>query len=228
MAAMHQPHIAGEVRAVRLGLPPISITRKRRQSDQPLRFGFVAGFQGNKGIWHVLDAAASLKEEGLSFELHIWGPYQEGGAGEIAARGLEDRVFLHGMYQREEIWRVYTEMDVALMATTVCEPFGRVPIEAATVGVPTIAPAIGGITESIHDDTDGLLYRFRDSNHLKHQMRRVLEEKGLVERLVSGLRPAPGIGSMALAIEEFYFSVLGRAQEPALIPIEQFRIAAHH
>jgi len=131
------------------------------------------------------------------------------------------------MYRSEEIWRVYSEIDVALMATTVCEPFGRVPIEAASVGVPTIAPAVGGITESIRDDVDGLLYTFRDSDDLKRQMQRVLEEKGLVERLVEGLQPPPEVESMAVAIEEFYLSTLGRARQSAFGREEPLRQVAH-
>jgi len=229
MAEIHNPHVRGAVLGVRLGLPPASIDRKRRQADQPLRFGFIGGFQPNKGIWHVLDAAESLKRAGLAFELHIWGPNQEEGARAIAARCLEDRVTLRGMYQREEIWQVYAEIDVALMATTVCEPFGRVPMEAAAVGVPTIAPAIGGITESIRDNVDGLLYGFRDPDHLKVQMKRILEEDGLLERLAEGLRPAPDIREMALAIEEFYLSLLSRrrSEHPEFKVIQPVRRAAH-
>ena len=80
------------------------------------------------------------------------------------------------------------------------------------MGVPTIAPAIGGITESIRDNVDGLLYTFRDADHLRRQMQRALEENGLVERLAEGLSRAPDIKTMAFAIEEFYWSVLGRGQ----------------
>jgi glycosyltransferase involved in cell wall biosynthesis len=227
MARVHRPHIAGEVLGVRLGLPLISIQHKGRRANRALRFGFVAGFQPNKGIWHVLDAAASLKQAGFLFELHVWGPNQEDSSRAVAERDLEDRVFLRGMYESAEIWRVYSEIDVALMATTVCEPFGRVPIEAASVGVPTIAPAIGGITESIRDDVDGLLYTFRDSDHLKRQMRRVLEEKGLVERLVESLQPAPDVKSMAVAIEKFYLSVLGGTQQSRFGLEEPLRKVAH-
>ena len=225
MARVHQPYVAGEVLSVRLGLPVVPISRPRGRSGQPLRFGFVAGFQTNKGIWHVLDAAASLKQAGFAFELHIWGPNQDGSSDEIAARNLGDRVFLHGMYQSEDIWNIYPKIDVALMATTVCEPFGRVPLEAATAGVPTIAPAIGGITESIRDNIDGLLYTFRDPNHLKHQMQRILEEKGLVERLARELRRAPDIRKMAAEIEKFYLSVLGRS-EPEVPEMKKLAKAA--
>jgi glycosyltransferase involved in cell wall biosynthesis len=196
------------------GLPAEGVARPR----SPLRFGFVAGFQPNKGIGDVLDAAAALKRLGLSFEVHIWGPGQDEGAAAIAMRGLEDRVYLRGMYEVEERWQVFGEIDVAIMATTVCEPLGRVPIEAAAVGAPTIAPAVGGIIETIRDGVDGLLYRFRDAKDLERQMRRILEEPGLIGRLLGNLPRTPGRTDGRVAVEDFYFSVLG-------LNLEQFEVA---
>jgi glycosyltransferase involved in cell wall biosynthesis len=120
-------------------------------------------------------------------------------------------VFLRGMFRPEQRWNVYADIDVALMATTVCEPLGRVPLEAGAAGVPTIAPAVGGIVESIRHDIDGLLYRFRDAVDLERQMRRVLTEAGLVQRLIDHL-PAPvDIRDQVGEVEAFYLSVLGRS-----------------
>ncbi len=227
MTRVHAPHLRGPVQHIPLGINlavlPSSQVRQRRK---PLRFGFVAGFQQHKGIHDILDATASLKREGYDFELHVWGPNQESGAAEVAARGLEDRVLLRGLYQSEDIWNIYAEMDVAIMATTVCEPFGRIPLEAAAAGIPTIAPSIGGITESIRDGVDGLLYRFRDSAHLKRQMQRVLEEPGLVERLIENLQPVPDTKNSISAIEEFYYSALGHKPQPKLTA-EQARVAVY-
>lgn len=210
MVGMHRPHINGHVDYVPLG---INLSGRRLDSvarpRTPLRLGFLAGFQQTKGIWDVLDAAASLKRDGLAFELHIWGPNLEHGREEVAKRGLEDRVFLRGMYAPNELWSVYSEIDVALMATTVCEPLGRIPLEAAAAGAPTIAPAIGGITESIRDGVDGLLYKFRNAGDLERKMRRVLEESGLVGRLIENLRPVPDTREAAEAVEAFYYKVLG-------------------
>jgi glycosyltransferase involved in cell wall biosynthesis len=209
MTQIHQPLLLGPVQHIPLGIDLTDLPAERPiRPRKPLRFGFVAGFQQSKGIWHVLDAAASLKRHGLPFALHIWGPSQEHGDAEIAARGLEDRVFLRGMYAPAERWPVYTEIDVAIMATTHCEPLGRVPMEAAAVGAPTIAPAVGGIPETIRDGVDGLLYRFRDPKHLEHQMRRTLEEPGLVEHLIKNLQPVLDTRSRIPAVEEFYISVL--------------------
>ena len=113
MVGMHQPHINGYVDYV-----PLGINLSNRQPDSAsrprtvLRFGFLGGFQQTKGIWDVLDAAASLKREALAFELHIWGPDLEHGRDEVVKRGLEDRVFLRGMYAPNDMWSVYSEIEI--------------------------------------------------------------------------------------------------------------------
>ena len=217
MKQAHEENLPGQVKYTQLGINLDGLTTlRRRPVRKPLRFGFVAGFQQHKGVYDVLDAAASLNRDGYEFELHIWGPNQDNGRAEIEARNLTDRVILRGIYQPEQIWEVFSEIDVAIMATTVCEPFGRIPLEASAAGIPTIAPAVGGITESIRDGVDGLLYKFRDPNDLMRQMRRVLERPGFLEQLIQNLRPVPDTRDRAYAVEEFYFSVLGRAPQPAL------------
>lgn len=217
MTQKHRPHIPGPVAYIPLGIdlseiPPHKSVRPRK----PLRFGFVGGFQSIKGIWHVLDAARNLKKSGLDFELHIWGPGQESNHHEINLRELEDRTIMRGMYSQQDKWEVYNEIDVAIMATTVCETLGRVTLEAAAVGAPTIAPAVGGITETIEDGVDGLLYRFRDPKDLERQMRRILEEPDLLKSLISGLKPVPDTRARAIDVEKFYFDILGYTPEQSL------------
>jgi glycosyltransferase involved in cell wall biosynthesis len=218
MVDTHRQHIIGQVSYVPLGInlagsPHSSPSRPRAV----LRFGFLAGFQQTKGILDVLEAADSLKRSGLDFELHVWGPNLEGGGEEVAKRELGDRVFLRGMYSPDELWSVYSEIDVALMATTVCEPLGRIPLEAAVSGAPTIGPAIGGIAETIRDGVDGLLYKFRDAKDLERNMRRVLEEPGLVPRLIANLRPVPDTRERGAAVEQFYYQVLsGRGEQSSV------------
>jgi D-inositol-3-phosphate glycosyltransferase len=138
----------------------------------------------------------------------VWGPGQEEGKHEVVVRGLADRVFLRGMYKAEDLWAVYDEIDVAIIATTVPEPLGRIPLEAAAAGAPTIGANVGGIPESIRNEVDGLLYEFRDVPDLTRQMRRILEEPGLFERLRRGLSKPVDKWRRAVAIEAACRSVL--------------------
>jgi glycosyltransferase involved in cell wall biosynthesis len=87
----------------------------------------------------------------------------------------------------------------------------RIPLEAA--GAPTIAPAIGGIAETIRDGVDGLLYKFRDAKELEQKMRRVLEEPELVRRLIANLRPVPDTRERGAAVEQFCYQVLAGCDE---------------
>jgi glycosyltransferase involved in cell wall biosynthesis len=209
MVTTHRPHIRGPVLNVPIGVNlerlPVTLPERPRQ---PLRFGFMGGFQPNKGIWDVLDAATALKHDGLEFELHIWGPGQDKGRNQIGRRDLQDQVVLRGMYQEDEIWGAYEAIDVAIIATTVPEPFGRIPIEAAAAGAPTIGAKVGGIAESIRHEVNGLLYRFRDGADLAGQMRRVLVEPGLYRTLCEGLEPPVDTRNQGAAFEAAYRSLI--------------------
>lgn len=213
MAAVHARNLPVPVSYVPMGIDVggLGIDRPSRPR-RPFRFGFMAGFQPHKGIWHVLDAAASLKRKGLDFELHVWGPLQENGPPEIAARSLEDRVKLRGVFSSPERWSVYAEIDMAIMATTWPEPYGRIVGEAAASGIPTIAPATGGLSEQFENDRSGLLYRFRDAAHLEQQMERILSDSDLYPRLVANLPAVLDTRDAISSLEQFYFETLENAK----------------
>lgn len=205
----HRKHVPGRVEHIPIGIEMEGkpATRPARPR-QPLRFGFVAGFQPHKGIDHVLAACVSLKRQGLDFELHIWGPGESAGNGVIASKELADRLTIHGLYAPANRWQVYSHIDVMLMATTVVEPFGLVVQEARATGAPTIAPAIGGLAEQIRHGVDGLLYRFRDPEDLERQMLRILVEPKLLPEMLLD-QPEPYDRANALVdVEAFYRRVL--------------------
>jgi glycosyltransferase involved in cell wall biosynthesis len=209
MTAAHQGQVGGINRFVPLGIDVTGVPLDRPVRPRtPIRFGFMAGFQPHKGIWDLLDTAASLKRKGLAFELHVWGPHQEEKEPALRERGLDGTVFLHGTFDVSEKWKAFAAIDVLVMATTVVEAYGRVVQEAAAVGVPTIAPAVGGIIEQIRDGVDGLLYRFRDRTHLEEQMERMIRTPELMARLVENLKPVLETKQAVEHLEMFYYDVL--------------------
>ncbi|CAF4927163.1 unnamed protein product [Rotaria sp. Silwood1] len=170
--------INGEVKHIPLGidltdLPNEVLDRPRN----PVRFGFIGGFQDIKGIWDVLDTVKNLKNKGHKFELHVWGPKQD--KQKLIERDIEDLVILHGMFKPEDKWQVYAEMDILLMATQRAEPFGRVIQEAAAMKVPTIAPDTGGISEQIDHNINGFLYEFLNRQSLEDYMTKFIEQPTL-------------------------------------------------
>jgi glycosyltransferase involved in cell wall biosynthesis len=212
MVRVHAPHLEGEASYFDVGVNleglPTEIPRRPRS---PFRFGFLAGAQPSKGIWDLLDAAASLKQAGFDFELHVWGPGWDELDGEVASRNVDDRVRLRGMFDADGRWAVYEEIDLVIVATTVAEPSTRIPPEAAAARVPAICSRVGGNPEAIQDEVSGLLYEFMDATDLARQMRRVLEEPGLYGKLVEGITPPVDTRTKGAALEAAYRRVLQTA-----------------
>jgi glycosyltransferase involved in cell wall biosynthesis len=131
---------------------------------------------------------------------------------------VADRLRLVGAVPANEMPRWYRSADVLATAPWY-EPFGLTPLEAMACGVPVVATAVGGLTDTVVDGLTGDLVPPRDPRSLGMALRRVLgdpvrrfayataaldrarqcyswkraaEQLGAVYSAVSGLRPATG------------------------------------
>ncbi|WP_445442643.1 glycosyltransferase [Clavibacter sp. km1a] len=77
------------------------------------------------------------------------------------AAGVADRVRLHGRVSQADMPAVMRTADVVVCAPWY-EPFGIVPLEAMASGVPVVASAVGGLTDSVVDGVTGILVPPRD------------------------------------------------------------------
>ncbi|MDT7802094.1 MAG: D-inositol-3-phosphate glycosyltransferase [Actinomycetota bacterium] len=97
----------------------------------------------------------------------------------LAARlGVGDRVRWAGRVSRERVPSLLRSAD-AVVCTPWYEPFGIVPLEAMACGVPVVAAAVGGLTDTVVDGVTGLLVRPRQPAELASRLRRLLANPGL-------------------------------------------------
>jgi len=89
------------------------------------------------------------------------------------ATRVADRVRIVGAVPANEMPRWYRSADV-LATTPWYEPFGLTPLEAMACGVPVVASAVGGLTDTVVDGLTGDLVPPRDPRSLGMALRRVL------------------------------------------------------
>jgi glycosyltransferase involved in cell wall biosynthesis len=70
---------------------------------------------------------------------------------------LKDRIKFKGWVRHEEIYMTYLEADIVIVPSIWDEPFGLVGIEAMICGKPVISFHVGGVSEWLYHELNGLI-----------------------------------------------------------------------
>lgn len=101
----------------------------------------------------------------------------------IAAEcGVADRVKLLGAVPRGEVPALLRSAQVVL-CTPWYEPFGIVPLEAMASGVPVVASAVGGLTDTVLDGVTGVLVPPQDPDALADALLPLVKDRELRRQL---------------------------------------------
>ncbi len=163
-------------------------------ADAPV-VGVVGNIQEWKGQVVLVEAMALLRERFPKLRAWIVGGVHASGAAyaeklrrRIGELGLDDRILLTGA--REDVPDLMRAMDVVVHTSVRGEPFGRVIIEAMTVGRPVVATRAGGVPEFVRDGVDGLLAEPGDAEDLASRLAALLGDAEFYARLAEGARLA--------------------------------------
>jgi glycosyltransferase involved in cell wall biosynthesis len=134
---------------------------------------WVGRLVAHKRADRVLDIASRLAASDVTIEVIGRGPELAPLADRVAARGLAGRVVLRGYLPEEDKRRAVAASRLHLN-TSQGEGWGLCVLEAAALGVPTVAYDVDGLRDSIRDGQTGWLVKAGE--HIEDVTERALKE----------------------------------------------------
>jgi glycosyltransferase involved in cell wall biosynthesis len=162
----------------------IDCGKKQRElgiDSEDFVIGNVARLEMRKGHKFLIDAFEKVIEErkGCPLKLLIIGGGEERGNLEnyVKEANLKKKVIFTGY--REDVEELMALMDIFVL-TSLREGLPRVLVQAAAVGVPSVAFNVDGVPEIIKDNYNGFLVRPRDVEQLINRIEKYINNKELV------------------------------------------------
>ena len=169
----------------------------------------VARLDAQKGITHLLDAAALLPE--ATFAIAGEGPERAALESKAASLGIAERVRWLG--HRDDVPSLLAAADLFVLPS-LNEGLPLATMEAMLASVPVVATDAGGTREIVRDGVTGLLVPPADARALADAVGALLRDRTLASRLAAAGRELVerehSAGAMVAAMSRLYDEVLAR------------------
>ena len=190
------------------GIDPrfLTLPRSASNEEETIQLLFVGRLRVEKGIlvilkalyvlMHDLDETAMLSiTKQLDMPpllLHIFGDGDKTYVSELKTflreNGLEELVIFHGKVPQDELIEYYDLSQIMLVPSLWQEPFGLVVAEAMARGLPVIASNVGGPSEIITHEKNGLLVEAGDERALALAISQLIQDPNKRKRFGEAAR----------------------------------------
>lgn len=180
----------------------------KRQPTKRLRFGYIGHLQHIKGVHTLVKAFRQLPEDAQA-SLFIHGdPAQQPHYVKPLQTHSGPNIYWEGPFERSQLPKVLSNLDVIVVPSLSYEVNPTVIKEAFAAKIPVIVSNQPGVCETVLHEGNGLHFRTGDASDLWHQIRRILDEKELLEQLQQGIPSVKTITQNAHEMVEIYGSLL--------------------
>lgn len=159
---------------------------------KPIHLLYTGRIAHEKGLTHIVDAAAMLVQQGEDVMLDIVGWEEKNSAvldtlqQQANALGIGERVVYHGFKSvGEALFEHYRLADVYMICSTKSEGFPRTIWEALAHSLPVVATRVGSIPAFLEDGVTARLVTPKDSTEFAAALASVIHDGVLRRRLIS-------------------------------------------
>ncbi len=190
-----------------------------RHGVRPPYVLFVGRITDQKGIFHLLEAAAKLPPD---VQVVLCASAPDTPEIEVRLRRAVEQHpnvrWINSMVPVEEVVQLYSHAAV-FVCPSVYEPFGLINLEAMACETPVVASAVGGILEVVEEGTTGYLVPPGRPDDLAAALRRVLDDP-------AAARAMGQAGRRRVEARFSWASVAARTEEVYAEAIADFRRTA--
>ena len=187
------------------------ISHQSKTSSKQLRIGFIGTIFEHKGLDLLIkafqelppDAPAILKIYGDLNQFPEYGKKIE----DIANRNPRNIDFC-GTFPNAQLGEILENLDVLVVPSRWYENTPLVIQSALATKTPVVATNLGGMSELIQHEFNGLLFDLNDHHCLYLQLKRLVEDRELLRRLTENILAERTIEQMIDDIEKVYENVL--------------------
>ena len=156
-------------------------------SPQDLVIGAVGRLSKTKGFHHLLEAIALLRQRQLEPKLLIAGTGPEEQALRAQAADLELGTQVRLLGYHADLQSFYSALDIFAL-TSLAEGSPNALLEAMASGCAVIATAVGGVTDIVGHEANGLLLPPSNPEVLADRLQSLIENRGARHRLGQAAR----------------------------------------
>jgi glycosyltransferase involved in cell wall biosynthesis len=190
------------------------IAHQTKTRSQHVTFGFIGTIFEHKGLDLLVEAFQNLPPDSPA-RLKIYGDLKQ--FPEYGKR-IEDMVVCAGRASAEiefcgtfpnsQLGSVLQNLDVLVVPSRWYENTPLVIQSAFATKTPVVATNLGGMSELIKHEQNGLLFELNDANSLKVQLERLITDRQLLEKITANIGAERTIEEMVDDIENVYEKVL--------------------
>lgn len=176
-----------------------------------LRLGVLGQIIHNKGVHVAIEAMQRIKSANVT--LDIYGNSKSDPRYTellMTLRANDTRITLHPPYLANEASSVIKKLDAVIVPSVWYENSPNVILEAFAHRAPVIASALGGMSELVQHDANGLTFATGDAADLACQIQRLLDDGPLLKRLSTAIGPVKTVATEMDELEAIYRDAAGQ------------------
>lgn len=202
--------------------PSAPPSQKARREHGKLVIGYMGQVAVHKGVDVLVKAYRLLDPEPGKCELRIYGDLKSWPDYTKELRALaggRPDILFAGPYPAQEAGRVMDECDVIVVPSVWYENRPTVILEAFSRGKPVITSDLGGMTEQVRHGVDGFLFKPRDPQSLADQLRKLVDDPNLLQKLSEGIGTVMDVSAETDELEKLYQRLIETKKKTKEMPV---------